>query len=77
MAKRRREGCSTQMIRKRDANQNYNVVSAHTSQNGRHQQVYGRYMLEGVWREGSPPTLWVRIQIGTSSMEKGGASLGN
>ena len=32
----------------RNANQNYNEVSLHTSQNGHYQKVYKQYMLERV-----------------------------
>ena len=32
----------------RNANQNYNEVSPHTGQNGRHQKIYKQYAGEGV-----------------------------
>ena len=37
-------------------NKNYSEVSPHTSQNEKHQKFYKWYMLERVWRKGSPPT---------------------
>ena len=39
MNKRHRKRCSTSLSI-RDANQNYNEISPHTSQNGHHQKVY-------------------------------------
>ena len=43
----------------RNANQNYNEVSSHTSQNDSHQKIYKQYMLERVWRKGNPSVLLV------------------
>ena len=37
----------------RNANQNYNEVSLHTSQNGHQQKVYKQYVLERMWRKGN------------------------
>ena len=52
--------CSTLLIIKRNANQNYNDVSPHTGQNGHHQKIYKQKMLEGAWRKWDPLTLLVR-----------------
>ena len=43
----------------RNANQNYNEVSCHTSQNGHHDKIYKQQMLERVWRKENPSTLLV------------------
>ena len=43
----------------RNANQNYNEISPHTSQNGYHQKIRKEHMLERVWREGNHPSLLV------------------
>ena len=43
----------------RNANQNYNEVSPHSSQNGHHQKIHKQQMLERVWREENPSTLLV------------------
>ena len=43
----------------RNANQNDNEVSPHTSQNGHHQKIYKQQMLETVWRKGNPLALLV------------------
>ena len=40
----------------RNANQNYNEVSPHTTQNGHHQKIYKQKLLERVQRKGNPPT---------------------
>ena len=53
----------------RNANQNYNKLSPHTSQNGHHQEIYKQQMLERVWRKGSPLALLVRMEIDTATME--------
>ena len=45
----------------RNANQTYNEVSPHTSQNGHHQKIYKQQMLERVWRKGNPLALLVGI----------------
>ena len=37
----------------RNANQNYNEISSHTSQNGHHQKMYKQYMLERVGEKGT------------------------
>ena len=39
MAKRHMKKCSTSLITKRNANQNYSEISFHTSQNGYHQKA--------------------------------------
>jgi len=43
-------------VYQRNANQKYNVVSLHTSQNGHHQKIYKQEMLERLWRR-NPPIL--------------------
>ena len=43
----------------RNANQNYNEVSPHTSQTGHHQKTYKQQMLLRVWRKWNPLTLLV------------------
>ena len=40
IANKHMKGCSTSLIIKRNANQNYNEVSPHTGQNGHHQKIY-------------------------------------
>ena len=44
-----------------NANQNYNEISAHTSENGHQQKVYKQQMLERVWRKGNVVVLLVGI----------------
>ena len=39
---------------KRNANENYNEVSPHSSQNNHHQKVYQQQMLERMWRKRNP-----------------------
>ena len=53
----------------RNANQNHNEVSSHTSQNDQLQKVYKQYMLEQVWRKGNPLILLVEMQTSTATME--------
>ena len=45
----------------RNANQNYNEVSPHTSQNGHHQKIYKQKLLERVWRKGNLHALLMGI----------------
>ena len=47
----------------RDANQNHNEVSSHTSQNGQHKQIH-KQMLERMQRKGNPSALLVGMQTG-------------
>jgi len=47
----------------RNANQNYEEVPPHTSQNGHHQKVYKQYMLERVWREGTLLDCWWECKL--------------
>ena len=53
----------------RNANQNHNEVSSHTSQNDQLQKVYKQYMLEQVWRKGNPLILLVEMQTSTATMD--------
>ena len=55
--------------RQRNANQNYNKVPPHTSQNGHGLKVYRELMLEKVWRKGNPPTLLVGMRVGAANVE--------
>ena len=55
--------------RQRNANQNYNKVPPHTSQNGHRLKVYRELMLEKVWRKGNPPTLLVGMRVGAANVE--------
>ena len=57
VAKKHMKSCSTSLIIKRNANQNYNELSPHTSKNGHHQKIYKQQMLEMVWRKGNPLAL--------------------
>ena len=53
----------------RNANQDYNEVPLHTSQNGCDPKVYKQQMLERVWRKGNPLTLLVGMQTSMAVME--------
>ena len=53
----------------RNANQNHNEVPSHAGQNGYHQKVYKKYILERVWRKGNPLTLLMGMQTSTATME--------
>jgi len=50
----------------RNANQNYNDIPPHTSQNDYHQKIHRQQMLERVWRKRNPPTLFMQVEIGTA-----------
>ena len=52
----------------RDANQNHNEVSSHTSQNGQHKQIH-KQMLERMWRKENPSALLVGMQTGEATVE--------
>ena len=79
MANKGMKRCSTCSLLKkfksklnaRNANQNYNEIPLHTSQNGQHQKVYKLYMPERVWRKGNTLVLLVGMQIDTATMEDG------
>ena len=47
----------------RNANQNYNEISPHTSQNGYHQKNLQTINVGGRWIKGQPLTLLVRIKL--------------
>ena len=44
-----------------DANQNHNEISAHTCQNGHHQNDNKGQGLVRMWRKGNPPALLVGL----------------
>ena len=52
----------------RDANQNHNEISFHTSENGHHKQI-NKQVLKRMWRKGNPSALLVGIQIGAATVE--------
>ena len=52
----------------RDANQNHNKVSSHTSQSGQHEQI-NKQMLGRIRRKGNPSTLLVGMQTGEATVE--------
>ena len=52
----------------RDANQNPNEVSSHTSQSGQHKQIH-KQMLERMWRKGKPSALLVGMETGEATVE--------
>ena len=53
----------------RDANENPNEVSSHTSQNGQQKHIH-KQMLERMWRKGNPRALLVGMQTGEATVEK-------
>ena len=53
----------------RHANQTYNEVPLHASQDGCYPKVYKQQMLERVWRKGKPLTLLVGMQTSIAAME--------
>ena len=62
MAKKHMKRCSTSLIIRGNANQNYNMILPHTSQNSHHQKkIYKHQPLERIWTKGNPPTLLVRM----------------
>ena len=71
MAKKAREKMFNFTNYYRNANQNSNELSPHSSQDGHHQKIYKQYMLERVWRIKDPPALLVGMQIVTASVENG------
>ena len=54
----------------RNVNKNYNELSPHTGEHGRHQKIYKQYILEKVWKKGNPLTLLVEMQTGTTTVEE-------
>ena len=46
----------------RDANQNHNEVSSHTSENGQHKQIH-KQMLERMRRKGNPSHCWWECRL--------------
>ena len=53
----------------RNANQNYNEVSPHTSKNGHHQMSTNNKCWKRCGEKGNPPTLLVGMYIGAATME--------
>ena len=53
----------------RDANQNNNEVPSHTCQNGYHQQISIRQVLERMWGKRNPLALLVGMQTAKLKME--------
>ena len=53
----------------RNANQNHNEMPSHGGQNGCHEKVYKKEMLERVWWKGNPLTLLLGMQTSTATME--------
>ena len=53
----------------RNANQNYNEISPHTSQMAIIKKIHKQKMLERVQREENPPTVLVGMYIGIVTME--------
>ena len=51
----------------RKANQKYNEVSFHTTQNGHHQKTLQTINAGEVWRKGNTPILLVGMQTGTAT----------
>ena len=62
--------CSTLLIIREMWIRNTMRLSSHTNQNGDYQKIQEQEMWERVWREGNPPTLLVRMEIGAAAMEK-------
>ena len=52
----------------RDANENHNEVSSHTSQSGQHKQIH-KQMLERMRRKGNASALLVGMQTGEATVE--------
>ena len=52
----------------RDANQNYNEIPLHTSQNGHHKQI-NKQVLMKLLRKRNPTALLVGMQTGAATME--------
>jgi len=50
----------------KNAHQNYNEVSPHSSENSHHQKVNQQYKLERMWRKGN--TLAGNVNLGTVTM---------
>ena len=53
----------------RNANENHNALSSHTSQNGYHQYINKQQVIASMWRKGNPHTLLVGMQIGAATVE--------
>ena len=58
MARRHMKRCSTLLIIRENANQNYNEISPHSSQYGHHQKIHKQKMLEGVGEKGTFLHCW-------------------
>ena len=51
----------------RNANQNYNEIPPHTSQNGHYRNICKHYTAMRVWKKGNPSTLLVGMYIGRAT----------
>ena len=60
---------SQRVRHERNANENYNEVSPHTSQNSHCQILYKEPKLERVWRNEKRPSSMLECQLGTATME--------
>ena len=53
----------------RDANQNHDEITLHTSQNDHHKQINKQQVQVRMWRKGNPSALLVGMQTGAATVE--------